>query len=42
MATIQPSIHATAHKHVPLGEQNSAEYVRNNGIVAGRFAEAVR
>lgn len=40
--TIQPAIviHAAAHKHVPLGEQNAAEYVRNNCIVARRFAEA--
>lgn len=42
VATIQPAIviHAAAHKHVPLGEQNPTEYVRNNCLVARRFAEA--
>jgi len=42
VAAIRPSIviHAAAHKHVPLGETNPAEYVRNNCIVARRFAEA--
>ena len=33
-------VHAAAHKHVPLGEQNPAEYVRNNCIAARAFAEA--
>jgi FlaA1/EpsC-like NDP-sugar epimerase len=38
---IRPAIvvHAAAHKHVPLGEQNPAEYVRNNCVVARSFAE---
>jgi len=42
VAKIQPAIviHAAAHKHVPLGESNPAEYVRNNCLVARRFAEA--
>ena len=42
IAKIQPSIviHAAAHKHVPLGQQNPAEYVRNNCVVTRRFAEA--
>ncbi|HEY6211454.1 MAG TPA: nucleoside-diphosphate sugar epimerase/dehydratase, partial [Vicinamibacterales bacterium] len=42
VAEIHPAIviHAAAHKHVPLGEQNPAEYVRNNCLVARRFAEA--
>jgi FlaA1/EpsC-like NDP-sugar epimerase len=42
VSTIQPAIvvHAAAYKHVPLGEQNPAEYVRNNCLVARRFAEA--
>jgi FlaA1/EpsC-like NDP-sugar epimerase len=41
LTTIQPTvvIHAAAHKHVPLGEQNPIEYVRNNCLVARRFAE---
>ena len=33
-------VHAAAHKHVPLGEENPAEYVRNNCIAARAFAEA--
>ena len=33
-------VHAAAHKHVPLGEQNPAEYVRNNCLAARAFAEA--
>lgn len=39
--SIRPAIvvHAAAHKHVPLGEQNPAEYVRNNCVVAYSFAE---
>jgi FlaA1/EpsC-like NDP-sugar epimerase len=36
----QVVVHAAAHKHVPLGEQNAGEYVRNNCIVARNFAEA--
>lgn len=42
LGNIKPAIviHAAAHKHVPLGEQNPAEYVRNNCIVARSFAEA--
>jgi len=42
VAQIRPAIviHAAAHKHVPLGEANPAEYVRNNCLVARRFAEA--
>lgn len=41
LTTIQPNlvVHAAAHKHVPLGEQNPVEYVRNNCLVARRFAE---
>ncbi len=42
VASIRPAIviHAAAHKHVPLGEQNPTEYVRNNCLVAHQFAEA--
>jgi FlaA1/EpsC-like NDP-sugar epimerase len=32
-------IHAAAHKHVPLGEANPVEYVRNNTLATRRFAE---
>ncbi len=41
VTTIRPAIvvHAAAHKHVPLGERNRAEYVRNNCVVARSFAE---
>jgi FlaA1/EpsC-like NDP-sugar epimerase len=37
----QPEIvlHAAAHKHVPLGEENPAEYVRNNALATRRLAE---
>ena len=37
---VQPTlvIHAAAYKHVPLGEENPAEYVRNNCVTARRFA----
>jgi FlaA1/EpsC-like NDP-sugar epimerase len=40
----QPHIvlHAAAHKHVPIGEENPAEYVRNNAIATRRVAEACR
>lgn len=40
--TVRPHVvvHAAAHKHVPLGEQNPAEYVRNNCVAARKFAEA--
>jgi FlaA1/EpsC-like NDP-sugar epimerase len=36
----QVVVHAAAHKHVPLGEQNAGEYVRNNCIAARAFAES--
>lgn len=32
-------LHAAAHKHVPLGEENSPEYVRNNSLATRRLAE---
>lgn len=32
-------LHAAAHKHVPLGEANAAEYLRNNCVDAHRFAD---
>lgn len=32
-------LHAAAHKHVPLGEQNPAEYVRNNCLATRDLAE---
>jgi FlaA1/EpsC-like NDP-sugar epimerase len=32
-------IHAAAHKHVPLGEENPPEYVRNNTIATRMLAE---
>ncbi len=32
-------IHAAAHKHVPLGEENPPEYLRNNTIATRRLAE---
>ena len=37
----QPHIvlHAAAHKHVPLGEENPPEYLRNNTIATRRLAE---
>ena len=31
-------IHAAAHKHVPMGEENPQEYLRNNALAALRFA----
>lgn len=40
-AEVQPEIvlHAAAHKHVPLGEQNPAEYVRNNTLATRSLGE---
>jgi len=32
-------LHAAAHKHVPIGEENAPEYVRNNTLAARRVAE---
>ena len=32
-------LHAAAHKHVPLGEENPAEYLRNNCIATRQIAE---
>jgi FlaA1/EpsC-like NDP-sugar epimerase len=32
-------LHAAAHKHVPLGEENPPEYVRNNCIATRTIAE---
>ena len=32
-------LHAAAHKHVPLGEENPFEYVRNNALATRRLAE---
>jgi len=32
-------LHAAAHKHVPLGEENLAEYVRNNCLASRKLAE---
>jgi FlaA1/EpsC-like NDP-sugar epimerase len=32
-------LHAAAYKHVPLGEQNAAEYVTNDCVAARRLAE---
>jgi len=41
IASIRPHVvvHAAAHKHVPLGEVNPAEYVRNNCLGARKLAE---
>jgi FlaA1/EpsC-like NDP-sugar epimerase len=41
LARAQPHIvlHAAAHKHVPLGEENPSEYLRNNTIATRRVAE---
>ncbi|HSP16195.1 MAG TPA: nucleoside-diphosphate sugar epimerase/dehydratase [Thermoanaerobaculia bacterium] len=32
-------LHAAAHKHVPLGEQNAAEYICNNTLATRALAE---
>ncbi|HVT05203.1 MAG TPA: nucleoside-diphosphate sugar epimerase/dehydratase [Thermoanaerobaculia bacterium] len=42
MASTTPHIvlHAAAHKHVPLGEENAMEYVRNNTLATRKLAEA--
>ena len=32
-------IHAAAHKHVPLGEENPPEYLRNNALATRALAE---
>jgi FlaA1/EpsC-like NDP-sugar epimerase len=32
-------LHTAAHKHVPLGEENPAEYLRNNTLATRSFAE---
>jgi FlaA1/EpsC-like NDP-sugar epimerase len=32
-------LHAAAHKHVPLGEENPAEYVRNNTLATRSLGE---
>ena len=32
-------VHAAAHKHVPIGEQNPPEYLRNNCLATRRLAE---
>jgi FlaA1/EpsC-like NDP-sugar epimerase len=32
-------LHAAAHKHVPLGEENALEYLRNNTLAARSIAE---
>ena len=32
-------LHAAAHKHVPIGEENPAEYLRNNCIATRQLAE---
>jgi FlaA1/EpsC-like NDP-sugar epimerase len=44
IATHRPEVvlHAAAHKHVPLGEQNPAEYVRNNALATRDLAELCR
>jgi FlaA1/EpsC-like NDP-sugar epimerase len=44
LRTANPEIvlHAAAHKHVPLGEQNPAEYLHNNCVATFKFAELCR
>jgi FlaA1/EpsC-like NDP-sugar epimerase len=32
-------LHAAAHKHVPLGEENPEEYIRNNSLATRSLAE---
>ncbi|MFP5246777.1 MAG: polysaccharide biosynthesis protein, partial [Thermoanaerobaculia bacterium] len=32
-------LHAAAHKHVPIGEENPSEYLRNNCLATRRIAE---
>ncbi|HYI11729.1 MAG TPA: nucleoside-diphosphate sugar epimerase/dehydratase [Thermoanaerobaculia bacterium] len=32
-------LHAAAHKHVPIGEENPAEYLRNNCLATRKLAE---
>ena len=32
-------VHAAAHKHVPIGEENPAEYLRNNCLATHRLAQ---
>ncbi|HXI13989.1 MAG TPA: nucleoside-diphosphate sugar epimerase/dehydratase [Thermoanaerobaculia bacterium] len=32
-------LHAAAHKHVPLGEENPPEYLRNNALATRKLAE---
>jgi FlaA1/EpsC-like NDP-sugar epimerase len=41
LAREQPQVvlHAAAHKHVPLGEENPGEYVRNNCLATRKLAE---
>ena len=41
LAREQPHIvlHSAAHKHVPLGEENPAEYLRNNALATRELAE---
>ncbi|HEX2060539.1 MAG TPA: nucleoside-diphosphate sugar epimerase/dehydratase [Thermoanaerobaculia bacterium] len=41
LRSVQPHvvIHAAAHKHVPLGEENPPEYVRNNTLATRTLAE---
>lgn len=41
LAREQPHIvlHAAAHKHVPLGEENPLEYLRNNALATRELAE---
>lgn len=38
---VRPEIvlHAAAHKHVPLGEENPVEYIRNNALATRKLAQ---